>query len=106
MGNFEMLLAGEVFRAKFRNSYSEPEPLVPGEITRLAFDLRDRSHTFKKGHRIMVHVQSSWFPVIDRNPQTFVDIYSASDDDFQKAEHRVYRSPQHPSHVELRVIER
>ena len=106
MGNFEMLLAGEVFRAKFRSSYSEPQPLVPGEITRLAFDLRDRSHTFKKGHRIMVHVQSSWFPVIDRNPQTFVDIYSASDDDFQKAEHRVYRSAQHPSHLELRVIER
>ncbi len=104
MGEFQMLLAGEVFRAKYRNSYSQPEPLVPGEVTHLEFDLRDRHHTFRKGHRIMVQVQSTWFPVIDRNPQKFVDIYRASADDFQKATHRVLRSAAHPSHLKLRVM--
>ena len=104
MGHFQMLLAGEVFRAKFRNSFENPEPLVPGEITPIEFDLRDRSHTFKKGHRIMVQVQSTWFPVIDRNPQTFVDIYHARESDFQEATHTVHRSPTHASYVELSVV--
>jgi len=106
MGHFQMLLAGEVFRAKFRRSFSQPEPLVPGEVTSLEFDLRDRNHAFLKGHRIMVHVQSSWFPVIDRNPQKFVDIYRAGEADFQKATHRVYRSVPYPSHLKLRVLPR
>ena len=104
MGHFQMLLAGEVFRAKFRNSYEDPEPMVPGEITPIEFDLRDRNHTFKKGHRIMVQIQSSWFPVIDRNPQTFVDIYTAKQSDFREATHRVFRSALHPSYVELSVV--
>jgi predicted acyl esterase len=99
-----MLVAGEVFRAKFRESFAEPVPLEPGVVTEIDFDLRDRYHCFKSGHRIMVQVQSTWFPVIDRNPQQFLDIYSAEEDDFQKATHRVYRSPEAPSHVELRVL--
>jgi len=106
MGDFQMLLAGEVFRARFRNSYENPEPMVPGEPTRIEFDLRDRFHTFKAGHRIMVQVQSSWFPVIDRNPQTFVDIYNATEDDFQAATQRVYRSAELPSHLTLGVWRR
>ena len=79
-------------RAKFRNSYSRPEPLVPGKATRVAFGMDDVLHTFKKGHRIMIEVQSSWFPLVDRNPQTFVDIYHAKPADFKKATQRVYRS--------------
>jgi predicted acyl esterase len=105
MGHFQMLLAGEVFRTKFRRSFERPEPMVPGEITPIEFDLRDRNHTFEKGHRIMVQVQSSWFPVIDRNPQTFVDIYRAQEEDFRPATQRIYRSPQKPSYLKLSVIE-
>jgi len=106
MGDFQMLLAGEVFRAKFRNSYESPEPMVPGEPTRIEFDLRDRFHTFKAGHRIMVQVQSSWFPVIDRNPQTFVDIYTATEENFQTATQTIYRSPELPSHLTLGILRR
>jgi hypothetical protein len=104
MGHFQMLLAGEVFRARFRNSFERPEPMVPGEVTTIEFDLRDRNHTFEKGHRIMVQVQSSWFPVIDRNPQTFVDIYEAQEEDFQAATQRIYRSPERASYLKLNVI--
>ena len=106
MGDFQMLLAGEVFRAKFRNSYENPEPMVPGEPTRIEFDLRDRFHTFQAGHRIMVQVQSSWFPVIDRNPQTFVDIYTATEEDFEAATQTIYRSPELPSHLTLGILRR
>ena len=104
MGDFQMLLAGEVFRGKYRNSYEKPEPFVPNQITKIQFDLRDKCHTFLKGHRIMVQVQSTWFPVIDRNPQNFVDIYHAKQSDFQQAEHRVYRSGKYRSHLKLMVI--
>ncbi|MFQ5721669.1 MAG: CocE/NonD family hydrolase [Candidatus Aminicenantales bacterium] len=106
MGDFEMLLAGEIFRAKFRHSFSKPEPMVPNKVTKLEFDLRDRYHTFLKGHRIMVQVQSSWFPVYDRNPQKFVDIYHAQPSDFQKATQKLYRSAQFPSHIILRVLKK
>jgi hypothetical protein len=104
MGEFQMLLAGEVFRGKYRNSYSKPEPFVPGRPTKISFDLRDRYHRFLKGHKIMVQVQSSWFPVIDRNPQKFMDIYQAKASDFQKATHRVYRTSEMPSHVRVGVM--
>jgi putative CocE/NonD family hydrolase len=106
MGDFQMLLSGEVFRAKFRNSYESPQPMVPNEPTRIEINLHDRFHTFEAGHRIMVQVQSSWFPVIDRNPQTFVDIYNATEDDFQAATQRVYRSAELPSHLTLGVLRR
>ena len=105
MGDFQMLLAGEVFRARFRNSYSKPEPMTPDQPVKLEFDLRDRNHTFLKGHRIMVQVQSSWFPVIDRNPQKFVDIYRASAADFQTATQKLYRSAQLPSHIKLNLLQ-
>ena len=105
MGDFQRLLAGEVFRAKYRNSYENPEPMVPGEVTKIEYDLRDKCHTFKKGHRIMVQVQSTWFPVIDRNPQKFCDIFHASEEDFRKAEMNVYRSKKYPSHLKLKIME-
>ena len=78
--------------------------MVPGKVTRIAVDLGDRHHTFRKGHRVMVQIQSSWFPMFDRNPQTFVDIYHAKPSDYRKATERVYRSATWPSHVTLTVI--
>ena len=77
MGGFQMLLAGDILRAQVPQQHGEPEPLVPDQLTTLRFTLGDRYHTFLKGHRIMVQMQSSWFPMFDRNPQTFVDIYHA-----------------------------
>jgi uncharacterized protein len=105
MGHFQMLLAGEVFRAKYRQSYEKPVPLVPGRATELAFELRDRYHTFKKGHRIMVQVQSSWFPVIDRNPGVFTDIYHARPSDYRRTTQRIHRSPGRASHLVVHVLE-
>ena len=105
MGHFQMLLAGEVMRGRFRNSFSKPEPFVPQRIAKVEFNLRDRYHAFLKGHRIMVQVQSTWFPVIDRNPQKFVDIYKAKESDFQKSTIRVYRSANSSSHVRLPVLQ-
>lgn len=104
MGDFQMLLAGEVFRSRYRNSFSNPEPLVPDQPTKIEFNLRDRCHRFLKGHRIMIQIQSSWFPVIDRNPQKFINIYRAKDTDFEKATHKVYRSGQLPSHLEVEIL--
>ena len=106
MGDFQMLLAGEIFRAKFRNSFVRPKPMVPNKVTKIEFDLRDKYHTFRKGHRIMVQVHSTWFPVYDRNPQKFVDIYHASLSDFQKATQKVYRSVKYPSHLILGVLKK
>jgi hypothetical protein len=104
MGHYQMLLAGEVMRAKYRDSFEKPVPMVPDRVTKLAFELRDRHHTFKRGHRIMVQVQSSWFPVIDRNPGTFTDIYHAKPSDYRITKQRVYRSSEQPSHVLVQVI--
>ena len=92
MGGYQQLVRGDVMRGKFRNSFEKPEPFEPGKPTRVKFRLQDIYHTFRPGHRIMVQVQSSWFPLVDRNPQKFVDIYSAKESDFQKATQRVYRS--------------
>ncbi|HEX4375019.1 MAG TPA: CocE/NonD family hydrolase [Puia sp.] len=100
MGGVQRLQRAEVFRCKFRNSYERPEPLVPGQITEIKFDMNEIAHTFKKGHRIMVQVQSSWFPLVDRNPQKFVDIPTCSDNDFQKATIRLY----HNSSITLPVL--
>jgi putative CocE/NonD family hydrolase len=104
MGGFQMLVSGEVSRSRFRESFSKPKALVPGKVTEIKFNLPDKFHRFRKGHKIMAQVQSTWFPVIDRNPQKFVDIYRARDADFQKAEHKVHRSAQSPSHLRLRVL--
>jgi putative CocE/NonD family hydrolase len=105
LSDYQMLLSAEVMRAKYRNSFVEPEPMVPGRITEIGFALPDRYHCFLKGHRIMVQVQSTWFPVIDRNPQKFVDIYHASEEDFQTASHTVYRNREHASYVEVGLLE-
>ncbi|MGQ0766978.1 MAG: CocE/NonD family hydrolase [Gemmatimonadota bacterium] len=105
MGHFQMLLAGEVFRAKYRQSYEKPVPMVPSQPARIEFDLRDRYHTFRKGHRIMVQVQSTWFPVIDRNPGVFTNIYQASPSDYRRTTQQVYRSPARPSHITVKVVE-
>ena len=105
MGDFQMLVGADVFRGKYRNSYKNPEPFIPNEVAEIKYDLRDKYHRFLKGHRIMVQVQSSWFPVIDRNPQKFVDIYHAVESDFQKATHRVFRSVEFPSHLILKILD-
>ncbi len=104
MAGFQRLVRAEVFRCKFRSSYQKPEALVPGRITEIAFKMNEIAHTFKKGHRIMVQVQSTWFPLVDRNPQKFVDIPSCNEADFQKATIRVFHDARHSSHIELPVL--
>ena len=104
MGGFQMLLAGDILRAKFRNSMSKPEPVTPNQPATLQFTLGDKYHTFLRRHRLMVQVQSSWFPMFDRNPQTFVDIYHAKDADYRAATHRVFRSAPLPSFITLPVL--
>jgi uncharacterized protein len=104
MGGFQMLLRGEVMRGKFRNSFSKPEPFTHNQPAEVKFTLQDVHHTFKAGHKLMVQVQSSWFPLVDRNPQKFVDIYRASAADFQKALHRLYRYGKLSSHLQVGVL--
>ncbi len=90
MGGYQMLVRGDIMRGRYRNSFEKPEAFVPGKPTQVKFTLPDVAHTFKKGHRIMVQVQSSWFPLADRNPQEFVDIYQAKDSDFVKETINIY----------------
>ena len=104
MGGYQMHLAGEIMRGRFRKSLENPEPMVPGEVTPIHIDLRDRYHTFKAGHRIMVHVQSSWFPAYDRNTQQFVDTYRATPGQYVAAEQTVYRGADRPSRVTFGVV--
>ncbi len=104
MGGYQQLLRGEPFRGRFRNSFSKPEAFEPGKLARIEFELPDLYHTFRREHRIMVQVQSSWFPLIDRNPQRFVDIYNARESDFQAATHRVYRGGENASNVKVLVL--
>jgi hypothetical protein len=104
-GGQQTLVRGEPFRGRFRDSYSEPKPFKPGEVTKVRFFINDVFHTFKRGHRVMIQVQSSWFPFIDRNPQTFVpNIFEAKEEDFVRAFHRVYRSAAHPSSLKVGVL--
>jgi putative CocE/NonD family hydrolase len=104
MAGFELLVRGDVIRGKFRRSLTRPEPMTPGEVTPIEFTMDDVLHTFKKGHRIMVQIQSTWFPLVDINPQKFIDIYHASPRDFQVARQRIYRSASKPSHLRLYVL--
>ncbi len=104
MGGFEMMVRGDVMRGKFRDSYKKPEPFVPNKITNVNFTLPDINHTFLKGHKIMVQVQSSWFPLVDRNPQKFVNIYHAKENDFQKATQRIYHSEKYPSGLKIKIL--
>jgi predicted acyl esterase len=99
-----MLLAGDVMRSKFRNSFEKPEPMVPSKVTKIEFDLPDKLHRFLKGHKVMVQIQSTWFPLVDRNPGRFVDIYNAKESDFQKTTQKVYWSSNYSSHLKLNVL--
>ena len=105
LSGYELMIADEIFRGRFRNSFEKPEPITPGEVTPFTIDLHTADHVFKKGHRIMVQVQSTWFPLYDRNPQIFVpNIFEAKESDYQKATQRVYRSKRFPSSVEISVL--
>ncbi len=104
MGGYQQLLRGEPFRAKFRNSWEKPEAMKPNTPAQITSEMPDLHHTFRAGHRIMVQIQSSWFPLVDLNPQTFVDIPNAKPSDFKKATERVYRSKDKPSAVDLMVM--
>jgi putative CocE/NonD family hydrolase len=104
MGGYQELLRGEPMRAKFRNSWEKPEPLVPGKLTEVDFTMPDLYHTFRAGHRIMVQVQSSWFPLTDRNPQTFTDIPFARPEQFVKATEQVFHQKDAASGVEVLVL--
>ncbi|HTY37178.1 MAG TPA: CocE/NonD family hydrolase, partial [Bacteroidota bacterium] len=106
LGGYQMLVRGDVMRGKFRESMSHPVPFVPNKVTHVEFEMRDVLHCFKAGHRIMVQVQSSWFPLVDRNPQTFVNIRTAVESDFQKATERVYHSSSHPTSLKVLVWEK
>lgn len=105
MGGYQMLVRGEPFRGRFRNGFDKPEPFTPGKVEKVEFELPDVFHTFRKGHKLMVQVQSSWFPLTDRNPQKFVPIHEAKASDFQKATQRVYLGGQQASGLTVRVLD-
>ncbi len=104
MGGYQMLVRGEIMRGRFRNSFSAPAAFKPNKIERVKFELPDVAHTFKKGHKLMIQIQSSWFPLVDRNPQKFVNIYECSDSDFQKAVIRIYHDGANSSSIILPVL--
>jgi uncharacterized protein len=101
---FQLMIADEVLRARFRNGFETAEPVPPGEVVEYTIDLGERHHRFLAGHEIMVQIQSTWFPLIDRNPQTFVEPVKATERDYRPATHRVHRSREHPTRLELRVL--
>ncbi|MFC2123900.1 CocE/NonD family hydrolase [Bacteroidota bacterium] len=105
MGDYQQMVRSESIRGRYRNSYSTPEPFIPEELTTIELELQDVLHTFKKGHRIMIQIQSTWFPLIDRNPQKYMDnIFLADEDDFIKARHRIYRDSDNASFVEVGIL--
>ena len=104
MGGYQMLVRGEIMRGKYRNSFENPVPFTPNKIEKVKFDLPDVAHTFRKGHRLMIQVQSSWFPLADRNPQKFVNIYEADITDFQKATIRIHHDATNSSSIILPVM--
>ncbi len=106
MGGYQMLVRAEIMRGKFRNSFEKPQPFEPGKITEVRWELPDVAHTFLKGHKLMIQIQSSWFPLVDRNPQKFLDIYHANDDDFQKANITIYHDAKNSSRIILPVMKK
>ena len=105
MGGYQLMIANDVFRGRFRKSFENPAPITPGQINEYVIDLHSVNHRFLKGHRVMVQVQSTWFPVIDRNPQKYVpNIFKATDSDYQKATQRIYRSGRFCSNIALPVV--
>ncbi len=103
MGAYQRLVRAEIMRGKFRNSYENPEPFTPNKVEQVKIKLNDAFHTFKKGHKIMIQIHSSWFPFFDSNPQTFTDIYNADEKDFVKAQIKVFHSKEYPSKVSLKI---
>jgi putative CocE/NonD family hydrolase len=104
MSGYQQMVRAEVIRGKFRNDFSKPEPFVQDKVEKVSFKLNEIAHTFKKGHRVMVQVQSSWFPLVDRNPQKFINIFEASEADFQKAEIRVHHDIKNSSNIIFPVM--
>ncbi len=104
MGGYQLLVRYDIMRGKYRNSYKKPEAFKPGKVTEVKVPLQDVLHTFKRGHKIMIQIQSSMFPFYDVNPQTFTDIYHAKARDFKKAENRVYFSKEYPSSINFKVL--
>jgi putative CocE/NonD family hydrolase len=105
LAGYQLMVSNEVFRGRYRTSFEKPSPIAPNTVLEYTWSLHTQNYTFKQGHRIMVQVQSTWFPIIDRNPQTFVpNIFQAKDSDFKAATHRVYRTPQYPSRVDVPVV--
>lgn len=107
MGGYQQLVRGELFRGRYRNSYEKPEPFTPGKMTKISYAMPDVNHTFRRGHRIMIQVQSTWFPLADINPQKFVpNIYLATEADFQRATQRIYHQPNAQSSLGVMVLKR
>ena len=104
MAGYQQLVRGNPLRGKFRHSFEKPEPFVPGKVEALNYSIGEVNHTFRRGHRIMVQVQSSWFPLVDLNPQTFMEIPRARAEDFKKATQRVYHAPGMASGIALQVM--
>ena len=104
MGGYQQMVRAEVFRGKFRNSFSKPEPFVPNKIEKVNFKLNEVAHTFKKGHRVMIQVQSSWFPLVDRNPNKFGTIANMDEKDFQKNTIKLYHDSRNSSYISLPVM--
>jgi predicted acyl esterase len=105
MGGYQLLISGEPVRARFRKNLEKPEAVEPGKVEEYTIDLHWGNHCFRKGHRIMVQVSSTWFPLIDRNPQKYVpNIFEAKDEDFQTARQQVHRSKNHASHLILETL--
>ncbi|GAB3956045.1 hypothetical protein GCM10028805_44680 [Spirosoma harenae] len=107
MGGYQLMVANDVFRGRFRKSFEKPEAIQPNKPESYSIDLHSINHVFQKGHKIMVQIQSTWFPIIDRNPQTFVpNIFEANESDYKKATQTIFRSAALPSHLELSVVEK
>lgn len=104
MSGYQQMVRAEVLRGKFRNSFSKPEPFAKGKIEQVTVKLNEVAHTFKKGHRVMVQIQSSWFPLVDRNPQKFMNIFEASESDFQKSQISIHHNADNPSRITLPVL--
>ncbi len=106
LGGFELMVANDVFRSRFRESFEKPKPMIPNQVTPITIDLHTQSYRFQKGHRVMVQVQSTWFPLIDRNPQTWVpNIFEAKAGDFRAQTHRVWRTRAQASRVDIQVVQ-
>jgi uncharacterized protein len=105
MGGYELMVTGDIMRGRYRTSNSTPHAIVPKRVAEYTVDMEQQLYTFRKGHRIMVQVQSTWFPLYDRNPQTFVpNIFKARPADFKARTHRIWRIPARPSHVSVTVL--